>query len=480
VETAEGVTDPTTGARDTYSPHRRTALVFSGTGTAGAYHAGVLRALAEAGVKIDVVAGCGIGAATALFAAIDGGARLWQPDGVWRAPGIGPMYGWRPAIRVALGLLALAAACVVAPVLAVIAGLVIYPVEFFLHLTGLTGGIVLGQGYARFLAAAFEPAALPTILPRVATLALTGLVIALAVTAFGAARRMRLRPGARPGFWWALAGSPLDARRIGERLRRGLWALMSGLPGRHVPDTVDFSRRYSELLAENLGQPGFRELVLLAHDLDARRDLVFAMLRPALRGSFFRPGGDRASEAFDFAAVGRDHLVDALLGAVTLPVATDPHLIQLSPEGFWQGETHRLVSRPGSVVRLLDEVHRAGAEQVVLVAATAALRSPHVLVAARSDARSRLGEYLAAADTAAVRDAVATGHRDFACLFEIRPDHNPLGALDFAGEFDTGSDRRYPLDELVARGYEDAYRQFIDPVVAVSGESLEVDFNGRP
>jgi len=33
-----------------YSPRRRTALVLSGTGTAGAYHAGVLMALHEAGV----------------------------------------------------------------------------------------------------------------------------------------------------------------------------------------------------------------------------------------------------------------------------------------------------------------------------------------------------------------------------------------------------------------------------------------------
>ena len=49
-----------------YSPQRRTALVLTGTGTAGAYHAGVLRALHEAGVKLDVVAGRGIGAIGAL------------------------------------------------------------------------------------------------------------------------------------------------------------------------------------------------------------------------------------------------------------------------------------------------------------------------------------------------------------------------------------------------------------------------------
>ncbi len=49
-----------------YSPRQRTALVLAGTGTAGAYQAGVLRALAEAGVRIELVAGRGMGAVTAL------------------------------------------------------------------------------------------------------------------------------------------------------------------------------------------------------------------------------------------------------------------------------------------------------------------------------------------------------------------------------------------------------------------------------
>ena len=40
-------------------PERRTALVLCGTGAHGAYHAGVLRALQEAGVKIDVMARAG-------------------------------------------------------------------------------------------------------------------------------------------------------------------------------------------------------------------------------------------------------------------------------------------------------------------------------------------------------------------------------------------------------------------------------------
>ena len=68
---------------DTYSPQRRTALLLTGTGTAGAYHAGVLRALHEAGVKLDITAGRGIGVIGALFAAVDGAQSLWAETGFW-------------------------------------------------------------------------------------------------------------------------------------------------------------------------------------------------------------------------------------------------------------------------------------------------------------------------------------------------------------------------------------------------------------
>ena len=50
----------------TYSPDRRTALVLCGTGAHGAYHAGALRAFQEAGVRIDLLAGHGVGAASGI------------------------------------------------------------------------------------------------------------------------------------------------------------------------------------------------------------------------------------------------------------------------------------------------------------------------------------------------------------------------------------------------------------------------------
>src|SRR5947207_15927127 len=103
---------PSSPSAETYSPRLRTALVLTGTGTAGAYHAGVLRALHEAGVKLDVVAGHGVGVIGALFAAIDGAQRLWDDKGFWRSPAVRSFYPWRPLMRAAAWAAALSLALV--------------------------------------------------------------------------------------------------------------------------------------------------------------------------------------------------------------------------------------------------------------------------------------------------------------------------------------------------------------------------------
>src|SRR6266852_3713549 len=113
-----------------YSPQRRTALVLTGTGTAGAYHAGVLRALHEAGVKLDVVAGRGIGVVGALFAAIDGAQRLWDEKGFWRAGHRRSLYPWRLIARLMAWALGVSVALVAIPIVVVVAGLVVFPIDF--------------------------------------------------------------------------------------------------------------------------------------------------------------------------------------------------------------------------------------------------------------------------------------------------------------------------------------------------------------
>ena len=130
---------------DPYSPEIRTALLLTGTGTAGAYHAGVLRALHEAGVKIDLVGGHGIGAIGAMFAALDGAQRLWDEKGFWRAPAVRTLYPWRLLLRVAVWALALSVAIVALPIGAMALGLVVYPIDFVLKMVGSGGGGLVGD-----------------------------------------------------------------------------------------------------------------------------------------------------------------------------------------------------------------------------------------------------------------------------------------------------------------------------------------------
>src|SRR5688572_13522838 len=155
-----------------YSPQLRTALVLTGTGTAGAYHAGVLRALHEAGVKLDVVGGRGIGVVGALFAAIDGGQRLWDDKGFWRAPELRLLYRWRVVARVIVWAIAICIAIVAIPLIVMVAGLVVFPLDFLLRLVGIGGAAGLVDAYLGVTQAAFAPAALPTWLPRLVFLVL--------------------------------------------------------------------------------------------------------------------------------------------------------------------------------------------------------------------------------------------------------------------------------------------------------------------
>jgi hypothetical protein len=290
-------------------------------------------------------------------------------------------------------------------------------------------------------------------------------------------RRRRPRRDVRGGLWWTLLGAPLGAGPAVDYFVTGLWDLLRGGAAVRQPSRVDLSRRYAELLSDNLGQPGFRELLLVTHDLDARQDLVFALLGREWRRSFFlrrqTTGLDRRSaEAVDLAGAARDHTLDAVASALSLPVATDPELVSFAAESYWRGETHRLTDRPGALLRLLEEVASAGARQVILVTATEELGGPHELSRRRTAPRARLGEYLASAESAALRDALGVAPAWFDALFVIRPSHNPVAPLDTEGAFDERSDRVQVVGELVDRGYEDAYRQFIDPVVGASGEQM--------
>ena len=458
-----------------YSPQRRTALVLTGTGTAGAYHAGVLRALHEAGVKLDIVAGRGIGVIGALFAAVDGAQRLWDEKGFWRAEGIERLYEWRIVPRVVVWALAIALAIVAIPIAAVALGLVVFPIDFVLKMVGVSGAAGLVAGYLRLAQAAFAPDALPTWLPRLVLLVLGAAgAIAAADGWLSGPRKSRRSIGAS---WWRALRAPMSSRHAIDHCWRVMWDLVRGATQLKGPTPEELGRRYAEMLTENLGQPGFRELLVTVHDADAHRDLLFALVsedrrRDLIRRPTSEAAESRRAEVFDLAGVARDHLPDAVAAALTIPLATEWHTVTFAPDAYWRGETHRLGDRPAGLIRLIDELIDLGVEQIVLVSAAPELPGPHALASPRLDGRGRLGEYLQSTEAAVVRDATTTtgGVR----IFTVRPAHNPIGPFDFAGGYDDRSHRRQGLGELISRGYEDAYHQFIEPVVGASGDVVEI------
>jgi hypothetical protein len=449
-------------------------LVFVGTGTAGAYHAGVLRALLEAGVRVDVVAGRGMGATTAMLAAVDAGARLWDGSGAWRGhPGPRGLYPWRPTWRV-IGAALIAAAVLLALPLALLAVLMVaYPVLLAVALIWPSGMVPTMDVWRDAASLVSGPDVLGSLVPRLVTFAV--LVAAVAAASLYAAAWWRdpVRRRATGALWWRVLGAPFDSDRAVAWALGGFWQFMRGASNIAQPPAPDLSRRYAELLGENLGQPGYRELVLTAHDLDSRRDVVFALLSDPWRKRFAaRAAQEAAGELVDLSGTGRVHVVDALAAALSPPGITPPRAVTFALESFWRGETHRLCDRPSAATRLLREVAEAGVTQVILVSATPPLTAPHALARPELGLRDRAAEIIDAVETAAFFDAQAVMDRRFSALFSIRLTHNPLGAFDFAGGGDQRSDRQVTLGELVERGYEDAYRQFVDPVIGASGEQI--------
>ncbi len=462
--------------RDAYSPERRTALLFTGTGADGAYHAGAMRAIQEAGVKVDVVGGRGIGAVAAVLGAVDGGSQLWDNGGFWRSPAVETFYRWRWPFAVLrwLGIALLAVLAI--PAAVILLGLVVYPIALVLGMAGLAVGAYFVEGFVSLLGRAFSPGALPTWIPRLATLFSTLALAVLGVGAWLAWWQSPLYRRSSGSRLWTLLGSPVDASGAIDHAIETVWRLLKGGASIKRPEADDLSRRYAELLAENLSQPGFRELLLVVHDLDSNRDLVFGLVRDPYRRMLFPPPGgvssSRRAEAQDLSSGTQGFLADVLAAALTLPGVSDPRLMRFAPDSYWRGETHRLMDRPASIGRLLEEAAAAGAEQVIVVASSAEPPGPHELRPPRLDGLGRVGEQIASADAAALADAIRHLHHRFQGVYLIRPAHNPIRPLDLTGAYDEKSDRVQSLDELMERGYEDTYRQFIEPFLGASGERI--------
>ena len=174
----------------------------------------------EAGIKIDLVAAHGIGAGAALLTAVDGAAALWEPGGLWRDPRVRSLYGLTPplvAVRLAV---ILGCALVIVPPVLLAAGLLAYPLGLLVQLVSPTVGQELIARYAALVGRAFEPAMLPTILPRLALFTLIVIVLIVAGAALRAPTRShRVFVGQRSAsVWVAETVAAIGVRGGGGRL----------------------------------------------------------------------------------------------------------------------------------------------------------------------------------------------------------------------------------------------------------------------
>jgi len=454
-----------------YSPKRRTAVVFTGAGATGAYHAGVLRALDESGVKIDLVVGSGAGTIAAAFAAVSGGAALYGKGGLWDGARRDSFYRLRPALRTALLLLGVSFGLFALPVLAGLVLGILFPLL-------LVVDRVFAGSAARLMQAVWAaPEALGG--PYLAALAMPVLALALGATAVLGVLWLRRRSRAGEAF-----EAVLDAEPGLARLRRSLWQVargpaLSGAP----PDDAELGRRYVALAAENLGELGFRELVLRAADLDRGGALAFTLLRGEAE-----PG--ERDHVVDLRAPEQAALFfDALATGLLVPLGLPLRRVAFPRGALFAGEVHRLTDAslvPGCGI---EEALDAGAEQVIVV--TGAPEEPQLPPRrrgplARIDATLRALEQQAASEIEAVertnRMVATLGHRtatgrgaweDPATgrvyrevdLWVIRPRRRTLGPAELDGASDPATEVLQTLDDLVERGFRDACRQFIEPVV---------------
>ena len=279
-------------------------------------------------------------------------------------------------------------------------GLVVFPIDFLLKMVGAGGASGPGRrptcGSRKRRS---RPKALPTWLPRLVLLVLGAAGIVAIVDAAG--------DGAvdRAGAPLLVAGGAprrCRPRAVVEHCWRVMWDLLRGAAQLKQPTASGTGRAATSRCSPTIsGQPGFRELLISVHDIDAHRDLVFALLvenrrrRHLVRRPTSEAAESRKAEVFDLAGVARDYLPDALAAALSVPMATDWRSVTFAPDAYWRGETHRLCDRAGGLIRVVDELIDLGVEQIVLVSAAPESPGPHALAAPRLDGRARLGELAA-------------------------------------------------------------------------------------
>lgn len=452
---------------------QRTAVVFAGSGASGAYHAGVLKALDEAGVRIDLMVGSGVGVLAAMFGAAAAGSSLYGEKGLWRDLSARRVFKLRPGFRFLRGLSIVALSAFLVPALL---------------------ALLLGLLLPIFL---------------VLDLARPGFLAELSQT--GAA----LAPGLRVFFIFALAAPTFlgflfvlfrgasvmksSRRRIGETLESAfdlsgfegelaqrLWQVARGPAlNERTPATSEVGRQFAALIAENVGQPGFRSLVLRAANLDARKPLVLGLV--ANQGNLSSRGLDGGDilDLSDSAAA--PLLFDVAATAFALTPLSAPRRVRLPKLAAFGGEVHRIAEASAVSGAGLSEAISLGADQVVLVTATA--RDPGPL-AERRGFKALAAAFAALQERTSIegdlqqterlnRLVAAVGHQEgtgqkqwqdpltgrrfrSVTIHTVRPRRSLLRPLDLDGAVDPSNEVETTLLDWLDEGYRDAHRCYLE------------------
>ena len=367
-----------------YSPRLRTAVLLCGTGTAGVYQAGVLRALSEAGVKIDVVAGHGPGAANALCAAIDGGSRLWDRSGPWHERGLATRVSMarRPAAGGAG--LALAVALLLSPLLILVVAGGFYVASLLAGLLSMPKRRPGSMGVYR--ATDSRSCSVRRSCRRSCRAPWCWRCSSSSACSWWrpCARRCSEQSRRRLGgaFWWRLLGAPLAAEEPGATLttRCGSWCGRVGGPDAGArrnraggtwtcSRTTSASRAFARCWSPSTT---WTRAAIWSAPWSLRAAGARVSTTSAAAGA--ARGGDRG-----LLRPQRDLVVDFLTGALRLPVATAPWPFGSRPTATGAASCITCATGRNLAARLLDEARRVGVEQVILVSPAPPPAAPHAL-----------------------------------------------------------------------------------------------------
>lgn len=444
---------------DGFSPHRRTAAILIGEGTAFAYLAGAMRSLDTAGVRVDLVAGKGAGALVAALSAIDAENRLDGEDGLFSQVIKRTPWRLRLLYQVTLVCLALSFAAFLSPLLVGLFALLALPFAVAGRLLAGSSAAGSESSWFGYLLQAGEPFYLRAMVVPLLVLCTYWLV------------------------WWVVAlirdrGWPtlpelFDLNPLSDVLEVSFWRAVRGTSTDERPrDRRKLGDAYRKLLAGSLGQRGFRELLFYALDTDSGQEVPFVTLKERfLKKLKAHRGGSTdwtRAEPIDLAAGGGELFFDALMAALSPPGLVPAVPLKLPLGTRNGGEVHRFSSSLLAGRSAVSDAVAAGAEQIVIVAGCTPGERPagHPLERLTEAAvRNRLSDELA--EAALVPDLP---------VFLIRPDKQRLRPYEITGRAQFGNER-LGLAALASHGERDAYRLFIEPVL---GDGLTVDESTIP